>query len=61
MSFFLADVLIMAAAGDLRIMRFGLPRGGPRLARHLWRMCFALHVLRPASSQVTASRAAARS
>jgi hypothetical protein len=25
-------------------MRFGLPRGGPRLARHLWRMCFALFI-----------------
>jgi hypothetical protein len=44
MSFILATVLLLAAAGDLRIMRFGLPRGGPRLARHLWRMCFALFV-----------------
>ena len=42
MSFVLATVLLLAAAGDVRIMRFGLPRGGPRLARHLWRMCFAL-------------------
>ena len=25
-------------------MRFGLPRGGPCLARHLWRMCFALFI-----------------
>src|SRR4030095_12327235 len=32
------------AIGDLRIMRFGVPRGGPRLARHLWRMCFALFI-----------------
>jgi len=30
----------LAATGDVRIMRFGMPRGGPRLARHLWRMCF---------------------
>jgi uncharacterized membrane protein len=44
MFFFLAAVMIAAAAGDLRIMRFGLPRGGPRLARHLWRMCFALFI-----------------
>ena len=44
MSFILATVLLLAAAGDLRIMRFGLPRGGPRLARHLWRMCFALFI-----------------
>src|SRR5215207_8921019 len=35
MSFFLAGVLLLAAAGDVRIMRFGVPRGGPRLARHL--------------------------
>ena len=44
MSFFLAGVLLLAAAGDLRIMRAGVPRGGPRLARHLWRMCFALFI-----------------
>jgi hypothetical protein len=44
MSFFLAAVLLLASAGDLRIMRFGVPRGGPRLARHLWRMCFALFI-----------------
>jgi len=44
MSFVLATVLILAAAGDLRIMRSGMPRGGPRLARHLWRMCFALFI-----------------
>jgi hypothetical protein len=25
-------------------MWFGMPRGGPRLARHLWRMCFALFI-----------------
>ena len=42
MSLILAAVLLLAAAGDMRIMRFGLPRGRPRLARHLWRMCFAL-------------------
>ncbi len=44
MSFVLATVLILAAAGDVRIMRSGMPRGGPRLARHLWRMCFALFI-----------------
>ena len=37
-------VLILAAAGDVRILRSGMPRGGPRLARHLWRMCFALFI-----------------
>lgn len=44
MSFFLAAVIILAAIGDLRIMRVGVARGGPRLARHLWRMCFALFI-----------------
>jgi hypothetical protein len=44
MSFILATVLLVAAAGDLKIRRFGLPRGGPRLARHLWRMCFGLFI-----------------
>ena len=44
MSFFLATVLILAAAGDVRIMRSGARRGGPRLARHLWRMCVALFI-----------------
>jgi hypothetical protein len=36
--------MTLAAAGDLRVVRFGAPRGGPRLARHLWRMCFALFI-----------------
>lgn len=44
MSFVLATVLLLAAAGDVRVMRSGMPRGGRRLARHLWRMCFALFI-----------------
>lgn len=44
MSFILATVLLLAAAGDVRVMRSGMPKGGPRLARHLWRMCFALFI-----------------
>ena len=44
MSFFLATILLLSASGDVRIMRSGVPRGGPRLARHLWRMCFALFI-----------------
>ena len=44
MFFFLATVMLLAAAGDVRVMRGGAPRGGPRLARHLWRMCFALFI-----------------
>jgi len=42
--FFIAGVMILAATGDVRITRFGVPRGRPRLARHLWRMCFALFI-----------------
>jgi uncharacterized membrane protein len=44
MYFFIAAVKTLAAAGDVRIMRSGMLRGGPRLARHLWRMCFALFI-----------------
>jgi uncharacterized membrane protein len=44
MLFFIASIMILAAIGDVRIMRSGMPRGGPRLARHLWRMCFALFI-----------------
>lgn len=44
MSLIIATVLATAAAGDVRIMRLGMPRGGPRLSRHLWRMCFALFI-----------------
>ena len=44
MLFFIAGVILLAALGDARVMRSGLPRGGPRLARHLWRMCFALFI-----------------
>jgi uncharacterized membrane protein len=44
MLFFLAAITTLAAAGDVRVMRSGALRGGPRLARHLWRMCFALFI-----------------
>jgi len=44
MLFFLGTVLTLAAAGDVRMMWSGALRGGPRLARHLWRMCFALFI-----------------
>ena len=35
---------LLASAGDLRVIRSGALRGAPRLARHLWRMCWALWI-----------------
>lgn len=35
---------LLATVGDLRVMRSGPLQGAPRLARHLWRMCFALFI-----------------
>jgi hypothetical protein len=35
-------VALLGAAGDFRMLRAGGVRGPRRLARHLWRMCFAL-------------------
>ena len=34
----------LAGLSDLRIIRGDRPRGASRLARHLWRMCFALFI-----------------
>ena len=42
--FFLATITTVAILGDVRVMRSGAPGGGARLARHLWRMCFALFI-----------------
>ncbi len=43
--FFLFGVVgMLAAFGDLRLLRSGPPRGAARLRRHLWRICFALFV-----------------
>jgi uncharacterized membrane protein (DUF4010 family) len=44
MPFFIATVLALAATGDLRAIRPGTLRADKRLARHLWRMCFALFI-----------------
>ena len=44
MIFFLGTVCLLAAIGDLRMIRGGALRGTRRLARHLWRMCFGLFV-----------------
>jgi uncharacterized membrane protein len=37
-------VALLASNGDRRTLRTGGLKGGPRLARHLWRMCFALFI-----------------
>jgi hypothetical protein len=37
-------VAMLAAAGDIRMMRGGGVEGSRRLKRHLWRMCFAMWV-----------------
>jgi hypothetical protein len=43
--FFLFGIVgLLATAGDLRLIRSGALVGAPRLARHLWRMCFALFI-----------------
>lgn len=34
----------LAVIGDIRVMRSGALTGTSRLARHLWRMCFALFI-----------------
>jgi uncharacterized membrane protein len=44
MLFFMGTVMAIAAAGDVRLMWSGPLRGGRRLARHLWRMCFGLFI-----------------
>jgi len=35
---------LLASVGDVRMIRSGALTGAPRLARHLWRMCFALFI-----------------
>ena len=44
--FIFAIVGLLAAIGDLRVIRAGTGalRGAARLRRHLWRMCFALFI-----------------
>ena len=37
-------VACLSVAGDLRLLRTGPFTGAPRIARHLWRMCFALFI-----------------
>jgi uncharacterized membrane protein len=44
MHFFLSTVILLAAIGDVRMIRDGGIQGTRRLARHLWRMCFGLFI-----------------
>ena len=42
--FMFGTIGTVAIVGDVRMLRSGLPRGAPRLARHLWRMCWAMWI-----------------
>jgi uncharacterized membrane protein len=43
--YFLFGIIgLIAVVGDLRMLRSGPPTGAPRIARHLWRMSFALFI-----------------
>lgn len=44
MDIFLGSVVLLAAAGDIRMILRGGIAGTQRLLRHLWRMCFALFI-----------------
>jgi len=44
MTFFMGSVMLLAAAGDLRMLVGGGVVGAKRIARHLWRMCFGLFI-----------------
>jgi uncharacterized membrane protein len=44
MMFFMATVMLLAAAGDVRMLLRGSVPGTARIARHLWRMCFGLFI-----------------
>jgi len=44
MTFFTGSVMLLAAAGDIRMLVRGGVLGAKRIARHLWRMCFGLFI-----------------
>jgi hypothetical protein len=44
MKFFFGFVILLAAAGDIRMLVRGGISGSQRIARHLWRMCFGLFI-----------------
>jgi uncharacterized membrane protein len=44
MNFFMGTVMLLAAAGDVRMLLRGGVYGAKRVVRHLWRMCFGLFI-----------------
>jgi hypothetical protein len=44
MSLFMGTVMLLAAAGDVRMLLRGGIYGAERVVRHLWRMCFGLFI-----------------
>src|SRR5262250_2247375 len=44
MMFFMGSVMLLAAAGDIRMLMRGGVAGAKRIVRHLWRMCFGLFI-----------------
>jgi hypothetical protein len=44
MTFFMGSIMLLAGAGDIRMLVRGGVRGAKRIARHLWRMCFGLFI-----------------
>jgi hypothetical protein len=44
MMFFMGSVMLLAAAGDVRMLVLGGVLGAKRISRHLWRMCFGLFI-----------------
>jgi hypothetical protein len=44
MTFFIGSVMLLAAAGDVRMLVHGGVLGAKRTARHIWRLCFGLFI-----------------
>src|SRR5580658_4999662 len=44
MTFFMGSIMLLCAAGDVRMLLGGGVFGAKRIARHLWRMCFGLFI-----------------
>jgi uncharacterized membrane protein len=50
--FMFGGAALLAAIGDVRILRAGQPQGPKRIARHLWRLSFALLVAAISSGRI---------